>query len=58
MPRWLCATRMAPSVHCPSAKRMLAPTPQIVEAVTRHDGRAPADAAECFVRLRAWKDVF
>lgn len=32
--------------------------PQIVEAVTRHDGRAPADAAECFVRLRAWKDVF
>lgn len=32
--------------------------PAVVDAVARHDGRKPADAAECFERLRAWKDVF
>lgn len=32
--------------------------PAVMEAVARQDGRKPADAAECFARLRAWKDVF
>ncbi|SST11450.1 Uncharacterised protein [Acinetobacter baumannii] len=27
MPRWLCATRIAPSEHWPMAKRIAAPAP-------------------------------
>ncbi|THF67474.1 hydroxyacylglutathione hydrolase [Pseudothauera nasutitermitis] len=32
--------------------------PGVVEAVTRHAGRRPADERECFALLRAWKDEF
>ncbi len=32
--------------------------PAVIEAVTRHCGQCPADAAACFAALRRWKDAF